>query len=245
MVTASVGAGPSFQRMGGSRPLRARAAISSVTGQGAGARRERTSGRGPDYAELGALLEQAGANVGSSTALLPELMRGWPDAAERRLELVDVEHANDAVTHDIIHHLHARLAVPFERSDVLALASLLDDVVDYAEEAADFLGLYRVEAPMDQAIELADTLARAGAEVARAIESLDDLNALAPHLIEIDRLEDEGDRILRDGLMALFEGGVDPMMVIRWKDIFERVEDGIDACDRVAHTLRGIAVKRA
>ena len=74
-------------------------------------------------------------------------MRAWPDGAEKRLELVDLEHENDAVTHDIVHHLHARLAVPFERSDVLALASGLDDVVDYAEEAADFLGLYRVEAP--------------------------------------------------------------------------------------------------
>jgi uncharacterized protein Yka (UPF0111/DUF47 family) len=116
-------------------------------------------------------------------------------------------------------------------------------VVDYTEEAADFLGLYRVEAPMDQAIELADTLAAAGAEVSAVLSKLDDLAEAKDHLTEIDRLEDEGDRILREGLTALFEGGVDPMVVIRWKDIFERVEDGIDACDRVAHLLRGISVK--
>jgi uncharacterized protein len=149
------------------------------------------------------------------------------------------------VTHDIAHHLHHRLAVPFERSDVLALASGLDDVVDYAEEAADFLGLYRVEAPMDQAIALTDTLAAAGQEVAAALASVEDLPAAWPHLREIKRLENEGDRLLREGLTALFDGGVDPMMVIRWKDIFERVEDGIDACDRVAHLLRGISVKQA
>jgi predicted phosphate transport protein (TIGR00153 family) len=202
-------------------------------------------GRTPDYAELYEMLRQAGRNVELSTAVLRELMRAWPDGLEKRVELVELEHANDAVTHDIAHHLHHRLAVPFERSDVLALASGLDDVVDYAEEAADFLGLYRVEAPMDQAIALSDTLAAAGQEVAAALASIEDLPAAWPHLREIKVLENEGDRLLREGLTALFDGGVDPMMVIRWKDIFERVEDGIDACDRVAHLLRGISVKQA
>ena len=201
--------------------------------------------RTPDYAELFELLRQAGRNVELSTAVLRDLMRAWPDGLEKRVELVELEHANDAVTHDIAHHLHHRLAVPFDRSDVLALGSGLDDVVDYAEEAADFLGLYRVEAPMDQAIALADTLAAAGREVAAALAAIEDLSGARPHLREIERLENEGDRLLRDGLTALFDGGVDPMMVIRWKDIFERVEDGIDACDRVGHLLSGISVKQA
>jgi predicted phosphate transport protein (TIGR00153 family) len=231
--------------MGGTLAFRARSAITSLAGRRAGERVSRIVGRGPDYGELYELLARAGRNVELSTGLLRELMRSWPDDAGKRRELVDVEHANDAVTHDIVHHLHARLAVPFERSDVLALASGLDDVVDYAEEAADFLGLYGVEAPMDQAIDLADTLAAAGAEVAKALTKLDDPAAATPHLSEVDRLENEGDRILREGLTALFEGGVDPMVVIRWKDIFERVEQAIDACDGVAHMLRGIAVKRA
>jgi predicted phosphate transport protein (TIGR00153 family) len=200
--------------------------------------------RAPDYAQLYALLGSAGRNVELATALLRDLMREWPDGIEKRIELVDLEHENDAVTHDIVHHLHQRLAVPFERSDVLTLASGLDDIVDFSEEAADFLGLYRVEAPMDQAVALTDTLAAAGREVAAATASLDDLGAATVHLREIKRLENEGDRLLREGLTALFEGGVDPMVVIRWKDIFERVEEGIDACDRVGHVLRGIAVKR-
>jgi predicted phosphate transport protein (TIGR00153 family) len=202
-------------------------------------------GRAPNYAELNGLLAQAGRNVELAAALLSQLMRAWPDGREKRVELVDLEHENDAVTHDIYHHLHSRPAVPFERSDVLALASGLDDVVDYAEEAADFLGLYRVDAPMDQAIALTDTLAAAGREVAAALGSLDDLGAATHHMVEIKQLENEGDRLLREGLTALFEGGVDPMVVIRWKDIFERVEEGIDACDRVAHVLRGMAVKGA
>ena len=202
-------------------------------------------GRAPDYAELKGMLAQAGRNVELAGALLSQLMRAWPDGREKRVELVDLEHANDAVTHDIYHHLHLRPRVPFERSDVLALASGLDDVVDYAEEASDFLGLYRVDAPMDQAIALTDTLAAAGREVAAALGCLGDLQQASPHLVEIKRLEHEGDQLLRAGLTALFEGGVDPMVVIRWKDIFERVEEGIDACDHVAHLLRGIAVKAA
>ena len=229
--------------MAGSLP--ARSSPLTLVGRSAAERLAKLVGRGPDYAELYGMLGQAGRNVELATALLRELMRAWPDGSEKRLELVDLEHENDAVTHDIVHHLHARLAVPFERSDVLALASGLDDVVDFAEEAADFLGLYRVEAPMDQAIELADTLAAAGVELAAALSKLDKPGEATGHLTEIDRLEDEGDRILREGLTALFEGGVDPMAVIRWKDIFERVEDGIDACDSVAHTVRGIAVKQA
>jgi predicted phosphate transport protein (TIGR00153 family) len=229
--------------MAGSYPVRSRPI--TLVGRVGAERLAKLTGRQPDYGELYGMLGQAGRNVGLATALLRELMRVWPDGAEKRIELVDLEHENDAVTHDVIHHLYSRLAVPFERSDVLALASGLDDVVDFAEEAADFLGLYRVEAPMDQAIGLADTLGAAGGQVAAAMASLEDPAAATPYLREIKRLENEGDRLLRDGLSALFEGGVDPMMVIRWKDIFERVEDGIDACDRVAHVLRGIAVKRA
>ena len=138
--------------------------------------------------------------------------------------------------------------MPFERSDVLALASGLDDVVDYAEEAGDFLGLYRVEAPMDQAIALADTLAAAGPfggrGAGRARGTCPRRRAPPPRA----RSSGSSTRAigsLREGLSALFDGGVDPMMVIRWKDIFERVEDDIDACDRVAHLLRGITVKGA
>jgi uncharacterized protein len=240
--------GHTVPRMGGSFTLRGRAADLGVSRGRASARIGRLIGRRPHYSELYDLLGRAGRNVELSTLLLRDLMRSWPDGAEKRLELVDVEHANDGVTHDIIHHLYSRLAVPFDRRDVLALTSGLDDVVDYAEEVADYLGLYRVEAPMDQAIELADTLAAAGSEVALALGALDsspDPEEAHRHLAEIDRLEDEGDRILRVGLSALFEDGVDPLAVIRWKDIFERIEDAIDACDHVAHTLRGIAVKRA
>jgi uncharacterized protein Yka (UPF0111/DUF47 family) len=202
-------------------------------------------GQAPEYDRFYDLFRQAGENVEATTKLLLDLLESWPDGSGLRREIVDREHRGDALTHDILHALHRKASSPLPSRDAIALAGALDDIVDLAEEASDFLGLYRVEAPMDQAIALADTLALAGQEVAAALADIEDLPAAWPHLREIKRLENEGDRLLREGLTALFDGGVDPMMVIRWKDIFERVEDGIDACDRVAHLLRGISVKQA
>jgi uncharacterized protein len=176
--------------MGDSFSLHTRS-VSSVARNGMAGRLRRLVGAQPDYRELFALFEQAGANVRDSTALLRDLMRSWPDGADRRHQRVDLEHRNDAVTHDIVHHLHTRDAVPFERRDVLSLASGLDDVVDYAAEAGDFLFLYHVEAATDQAIEPADTLAAAGVEVAAALSHVDDPPLAKGHLGEIDRLEDD------------------------------------------------------
>jgi uncharacterized protein len=205
----------------------------------------RIFGRSPDHAEFFRLFRAAGENVGRATALLARLLASWPDEHGERQDLMDAEHEGDRLTHDIAHHLHRRSASPFDGADVLALASELDDVVDFAEEVADFLFLYKVEAPMEQAIALAQVLERAGAEIAAAMASLPDIPSLRPHIVEIARLEDEGDRLEREGLSALFGGGVDPMLVIRWKDIFERLEEGIDSCDHVGHVLEGIVVKHA
>ena len=105
----------------------------------------------------------------------------------------------------------------------MQLASALDDVVDFTEEVADYLGLYRIEAPMDQAQALAHILAGATREIALAIPLARDFKDISRHTVEVHRLENEGDRILRGALASLFEGGIDPMVVIRWKDLFERL----------------------
>ena len=205
----------------------------------------RLFGRAPDYGELYGLVREAGANARRSTALLSQLLARWPDENGERHDLVDCEHEGDRITHDIIHHLYRRSATPFDRADLLALASRVDDVVDYAEEVADYLFLYKVEAPMEQAVALASVLEKAGAEVADALDNIERVEHLRPHVVAIARLEDEGDRFERECLAALFEGGVDPMLVIRWKDIVERLEQGVDSCDHVGHVLEGIVVKHA
>ncbi len=202
-------------------------------------------GRAPNQRTFFALLQEAGANAESATGKLDRLMRTWPDEHELRAEVKQLEEEGDRITHDILHQLHATTNTPLDREDIHALAVALDDVVDFTEEAADVLGLYKIEAPMEQAVELTGVLRDAGREVAKALDKLDTMYELNSHVLELDRLEDEGDRISRQALVSLFSGGIDPMVVIRWKDVFERLEQGIDACDRVAHLLEGIVVKRS
>jgi predicted phosphate transport protein (TIGR00153 family) len=203
-------------------------------------------GGAPRYGELYELFARAGQNAERASGLLVQLMAEWPDDGNRlRIEIKELEELGDRITHDVIHHLHTKAATPFPVSDAHELISELDDVVDFAEEVADFMGLYRVEAPTDQAIELARILHEACAQLAAALGSLSDLPRVRPHVREIDRLEHEGDRVEREALTSLFEGGIDPMVVIRWKDIYERLEAAIDACRHVGNTLQGLIVKRA
>ena len=138
----------------------------------------------------------------------------------------------------------ATRARPLDSADAHALASALDDVVDYAEEAADRLVLYGVEAPMEQAQGMAGVLVEATGEVAAALRRLRADGDLSPHLVEIHRLENEGDRLQRAAMASLFVNGIDPMLVIRWKDVFESLEQAVDACETVAHVLEGIGLKR-
>lgn len=131
-----------------------------------------------------------------------------------------------------------------EHGDVHALAAAVDDVVDHTEETADNLGLYAIEAPMEQAEELSAVLVKATDALTRALGAIRGSDELAQHLVEVHELENEGDRISRDAIAALFRGHVDPMVVIRWKDIFESLERAIDATETAAHVIEGIDLKR-
>jgi uncharacterized protein Yka (UPF0111/DUF47 family) len=198
----------------------------------------------PRYGSFYTLFERAGANVERATGLLAKLVTDWPDDGNRmRLELKELETEGDRITHDVIHHLNVKAATPFPIADAHALISELDDVVDLAEEVADFMGLYRIEAATEQAIELADVLHKAGRELAAAMGTLRHPERLRPHIVAIQELEREGDRLERDALSSLFDGGIDPMVVIRWKDLYERLEEAIDACRHAANTLEGLVVK--
>jgi uncharacterized protein len=200
-------------------------------------------GTAPRYGEFHELFARAGANVERATGMLVELLDRWPEEAGVRHELKEVEHEGDRITHALIHHLNSKGATPFAAADAHTLISQVDDVVDYTEEAADYMGLYRVEAPTDQAVELAAILHRAGGEVAAALADLRHLDRLRPRVVAIDRLEDDGDRVERAALTSLFDGGIDPMVVIRWKDIYERLEEAIDATGHVGNTLEGLTVR--
>ena len=194
---------------------------------------------------LMSLVEEAGRNVQRSGLLLRDLLVDYPEHATLARDLKVCEQEGDRITHDIIHRLAGgRVRAPFDAGDGYALATALDDIVDHAEQAAAQLGLYGVEAPMEQSVEFADVLVGAGEQIAQALRALRTGTELGPHLVEIHRLENEGDRLQRDGVASLFAGGIDPMVVIRWKDIFESLEAAVDACETVAHVLEGITLKQ-
>jgi uncharacterized protein len=203
-------------------------------------------GSAPRYESFYALFERAGANVEQATGLLAKLITEWPDDGTRlRFELKELETQGDRITHDVMHHLNVKAATPFPVADAHQLISALDDVVDLAEEVADFMGLYRIEAATEQAIALASVLERAGGELAAALTKLRRPHDLRPHVVALYELEHEGDRLERDALSALFDGGIDPMVVVRWKDIYQRLEAAIDASHHAGNTLEGLLVKSA
>jgi uncharacterized protein Yka (UPF0111/DUF47 family) len=191
------------------------------------------------------LFEQAGQNILQASELLDRLLSGYPDSKDLAREILACEHEGDRITHDIIQRLNQTFVTPIDREDILALASALDDIVDYTEEVADYLGLYRIEAPMDQAIKLAGILRAASHQIAEAMPRLRGFRDISGYTVEINRLENEGDRITREAVASLFDGGIDPMVVIRWKDIFERLEAAIDAAEHVANILEGIVIKNS
>jgi uncharacterized protein Yka (UPF0111/DUF47 family) len=191
------------------------------------------------------LFEEAGQNVLAAADLLDRMLANYPDSKDLAGEIRDREHEGDRITHDIIDRLNHTFVTPIDREDILSLASALDDIVDFTEEVSDYLGLYKIEAPMDQAIRLADVLHAACRQIAAAIPRLRGFRDISNHTVEINRLENEGDRITREAVASLFDGGIDPMVVIRWKDLFERLEEAIDATERVANILEGIVIKNS
>ena len=198
----------------------------------------------PREREFFDLFEEAGGNILRAAALLEELLTQYPEKNELAREILICEQAGDRITHDIIQRLNQTFVTPIEREDIVDLATALDDVVDYAEEVADFMGLYKIEAPMEQAQRLAHILLQASRQISEAMPMLRTFGELGPRISEIHRLENDGDRVVREAMASLFDNGIDPMVVIRWKDIFETLEEAVDACETVANVLEGISLKR-
>jgi predicted phosphate transport protein (TIGR00153 family) len=197
----------------------------------------------PKEREFFDLFEEAGANIVLAAGLLERIVREWPDHGELARDVIVCEQEGDRITHDIIQRLNQTFVTPIDREDIYALASGLDDIVDLIEEVVDFFALYRIEAPMAKAQQQAEILDQACKQVAQAIKRLRGFQDIHHFTVEINRYENEGDRVVREALASLFEAGIDPMLVIRWKDIFERLEDAIDATERVANILEGITIK--
>ena len=195
--------------------------------------------------ELLALFEASAHNVQRTSGLLRDLYADYPERPEIAAEVLACEHDGDLIAHEILSRLAERGSAELEAADVHALAGALDDIVDHAEEAADQLGLYGVEAPTEQAQQMTEVLVGTADLVADSLRGLRNGEDVAHLLVEIHRRENEADRIVREAVASLFATGIDPMMVIRWKDIYDTLESAVDACETVANVLEGITLKRA
>jgi uncharacterized protein len=199
----------------------------------------------PKDREFFDLFEEAAGNGVRAAELLEEMLRGYPESAHLAREILVCEQEGDRITHDILNRLNQTFVTPIDREDIIELAKALDDVTDLTEEVADYMVLYKIEAPMDQAQRLATILRDAARQVAAAMPRMRSFEDISHYTVEIHRLENDGDRTSREAMASLFDRGVDPMMVIRWKDIFERLEEAIDATERVADVLQAVVIKNA
>ena len=158
-------------------------------------------------------------------------------------EIKDREHEGDRVTHEIVQLVNKTFVTPIDREDIYNLATVLDDICDFMDQVADELNLYGVEEVPPEAIEQAGVILRAVSKIADAVHGLDGLKDISHHLIDVHTLEDEGDRIVRAATARLFRDGLDPLVVIRWKDIHHDLEQAVDSCEKAAHVLESIYLK--
>ena len=189
------------------------------------------------------LFNEAGQNTLRAARMLQQMLNEWPNDSGLAREILLAEQEGDRITHDIVQRVNSTFVTPIDGEDIYGLAGKVDDIVDHIEETADFMGLYGIEAPMDQASAMATVLVKACEQLAMLLENLRGFKDLDKYWIEIHRLENDGDRLFREALASLFAGGSDPMVVIRWRDIFLRLERAIDATEHAATVVQTIATK--
>ena len=184
-------------------------------------------------------------NVLAAARLLQSFFQNYGERERLASQLIDLEHRGDEISHDIGHRLEKTFVTPFDREEIHALISRLDDVIDLIEEVADTCVLYGVTDPTPAANEQADIIVRQCEQIVSAMRNLTDFKKLEPYWIEIHRLENDGDRITRRAIASLFSNGEEPMNVIKWKDVYSLLEETIDACEDVANVIERIFVKHA
>jgi predicted phosphate transport protein (TIGR00153 family) len=200
----------------------------------------------PRTTEFFTLFGRAGGNALQTARLVERRFRGHPSSGVTQEQVKKEESDGDAITRELITLLNTQYITPFDREDIYMLATEIDDVVDYLEEASDLLGLYGLDEPNPHAIEQCAIIVLACEQLKIACDNLKGMRGVQEALVELKRLEDEGDQILRAALADLFRGnGKEPLVVIRWKDIFEALERALDACETAANVIANIVVKNA
>ena len=200
----------------------------------------------PKTSEFFVLFARAGENALEVARLVERRFREHPNSGITQEQVKAAETAGDAITRDLITLLNTQYLTPFDRDDIYMLAIEIDDVVDELEEASDLLGLYGIELPTKHAVQQTGLIVSAAGQLSIACENLKSFTGVQEALVQLKQFEDEGDRVLRDGLAALFrDDRIDPLMVIRWKDVYDRLERALDSCETAANAIANIVVKNA
>lgn len=201
----------------------------------------------PKQIDFFELFDKAALNVTRGASLLVSLMENFDNVAARAKEIYEVEQEGDMLTHDIMKKLHKTFITPIDREDLYALASRLDDVIDLIWSAVDRMTVFKIKETTKEAISMSKDLLTTTEVINRAIGKLKEKNyAHVQELcIEINRLENKIDRVFRDALGKLFDEIKDPILVIKWKEIYELLEDASDRCEDVANILEAIVLKHA
>jgi uncharacterized protein len=191
------------------------------------------------------LFTDSASNLVTGARLLVEFIADGTDREAAAEKLRACEHAGDELTHAIMRRLNESFITPFDREDIYRLASLLDDVMDYMEEAADLVVLYKVDELPKEIVSQVEVLERAAELTAEAMPRLRSMRELNEYWIEINRLENQGDQIYRRLLAKLFGGGYDALTVMKLKQVVDCLEEATDAFEHVANTVEAIAVKES
>src|SRR5262245_34044355 len=183
------------------------------------------------------LFEQQAGNIVQASRTLEELTLDYGNAKAKAQQIKDLEHAGDTVTHELVRRLNTTFITPIDREDIYALSGRLDDVLDLIDAVADRLVLYRIT-PTEGCQAMAKIIVKAAEETDRAVRCLRTLSAFYhKHCVEVNRLENEADRLLRDQLAALFEGETDAIEVIKWKELYETMESVTDRCEDAVNVI--------
>lgn len=193
------------------------------------------------------LLNTAAANAVDTAAALSDFVQHFENVQEKSRHIKDLESRGDNITHEIITKLNQTFVTPIDREDIHAIASHMDDIVDWMEAASARLAMYRIEVPTPQCVALVNVIEQSVQEVKAAVAALPARNfeLVRRHSMEINRLENEADRLLREDLADLFATEKDPLTVMKWKEIYETLEVVTDECEDVAHLLESVVMKNA
>lgn len=181
--------------------------------------------------------------IRAAAGLLEQLLASDPPDISKVDPIKDAEHRCDALTHDTIQRLHRTFVTPFDREDLYALATSLDNVMDAIDHAAQLVRLYRIEHIRPGARELAHTVTASADRLHLALQALASKKPVHPHAVEINRLENEADRVYQEAVRTLFDSEKDPIMVIKWKEFYDMLEVITDCCEDVANVIEGVVVK--